>query len=149
MIFTFVDQMEENTKLQLRFPYHVDNSKLSQPQPDRFPAAQCVGTFERLLKKAYNEPFAVYLTEEDRQWYSRQELELFDKVIERERQQINNGMCKIDLELEEKDIDALLMYKIANNLTFEEAIIKLLSEFVQKYDEKENTSEDGKENNPG
>ena len=132
MNFTFTEQMEENTQCNLRFPFHIHKDKLSKQQPSIFPEKQCVSTFERLLRKAYNEPFAVYLTEEDREWYSKQELTLFDKVVAREQQKINDGWCKIDLELSDDTIDALIIYKTKTNITFEEAIITLLSEMLEE-----------------
>lgn len=130
MSFSFIDQMEENTKFMLKYPYHLDNSKLSTPNTIPLPAKQVAVSFKRVLQKAYNEPFAVSLTEEDRKFYSQQEQELFDRVVAREQQQINDGMCKIDLELSEASIERIIAYKESKNLTFEEAVIDILRKIV-------------------
>ena len=130
MGFTFIDQMEENTQFFLRYPFHLDNSKLLNHSVTVYPEKEEVKSFARLLQKAYKEPFAVYLTEEDRKSYSEQELTLFDKVIAREQELVSKGMCIIDLEINEETLDMLLEYKNQYHITFEEAIVNIIKQFL-------------------
>ena len=132
MSFTFTNQMEENVKMQLQFPFHMNNDKLQQKPPVPYPKEQKTSSYDKLLWKAYREPFAVYLTDEDRQYYSAQELELFDKVIALEQERLNNGMCLIDLNLDQDVFDVILEYKTKNHMTFEEAIIDLLKKCIEE-----------------
>lgn len=131
MSFTFTNQVEENVGMILRFPYHIDNTHLITPCPIPYPSAQMARSFERVLQKAYNEPFAIYLTDDDRTFYSPQELLLFDKVIAFEQDRINNGMCKIDIEINAETMDMLLDYKTKHHMTFEGAINYLLKSTIE------------------
>ena len=82
--FSFIEQMEENVKFNLIFPFHIDfekligNSQYNKEYPDSF---HC-HTFEEVLRKAYLEPKAFYLTKDDAEYYSDQELECINKVVE-------------------------------------------------------------------
>ena len=133
MSFSFINQMEENVRFNLCFPYHMHREKMLDPniiQP-ALPESLHTHSFERLLNKAYREPFAFYLTEEDKKAYSAQELELISRVLTLEQQRINEGNTIIDLNLEPQTLDWLLKYKEKNNMTFEEAIIHILRKIVE------------------
>lgn len=130
MSFTFTNQMEENTGFVLSYPFHINHDKLQQKPPIAMPCAQVANSFERVLKRAYREPFAFYLTDEDKKAYSEQEVKLLLKVVEIEQQRINNGMCVVDIDLDEETFAYLILYKNAHNLTLEEAIIQILSKVL-------------------
>lgn len=131
MSFTFIDQMEENVRFNLCYPYHVHREKLQNPEPACFPTARHTHSFEMLLKRAYCEPFAFYLTEEDMAAYSTQELEFIYKVVAYEQERIKSGQCLIDLSFDEDTMEYVLQYKITNNLTFEEAVVDILAKIVE------------------
>ena len=136
MSFTFVNQMEENTNFFMKYPFHVDKDALLNCSPSLCRETDETQSFARLLQKAYNEPFAIYLTEDDMKYYSEQELTLFDKVVARERELVNQGMCIIDLELSEETLDMLLDYKNQTRMTFEEAIIHIIKQFLDAQERK-------------
>lgn len=134
MSFSFINQMEENVRFNLCFPYHMQREKMLNPniiQP-ALPESLHTHSFERLLNKAYREPFAFYLTEEDKKAYSAQELELISRVLTLEQQRVNEGNAIIDLNLEPEALDWLLIYKEEHNMTFEEAIIDILRKIIEK-----------------
>lgn len=134
MSFSFIDQMEENVRFNLCFPYHMHRKKMLNPNTvhPAFPDALHTHSFERLLNKAYREPFAFYLTDEDKKAYSAQELELISRVLTLEQQRINDGNTIIDLNLEPETLDWLLEYKEKNNMTFEEAIVDILRKIIEE-----------------
>jgi hypothetical protein len=129
MSFSFVDQMSENVQFNLCYPYHLNREKMKNPavMPQAFPDALHTHSFEALLKHAYREPLAFYLTEEDMKAYSAQELEFISRVISFEQERINAGQCIIDLVIEEDTMEYLLMYKQQHNMTFEEAVVDILT----------------------
>lgn len=132
MSFSFIDQMEENVRFNLCYPYHMKREKMQNPETvhPSFPDALHTHSFETLLKRAYREPFAFYLTEEDMKAYSAQELEFISRVISFEQERINAGQCIIDLDIEEDTMEYLLMYKQQHNMTFEEAIVDILTKII-------------------
>lgn len=130
--FSFINQMEENTKFNLCYPYHIHKDKMLKPETLNPIFADSLHThsFELLLKRAYQEPFAFYLTDEDRQAYSNQELEFIARILTFEKERINNGYEIIDFDLEPDTLNALLEYKNKNNMTFEEAVLDVLQKIV-------------------
>lgn len=132
MSFTFINQMEENVGLTLQYPYHMDYSKciMEHPANTLMPTALISGSFQQVLRYAYREPFAFYLTDTDKDFYSRQELELISRVITVEQQNIANGKELLDLELDDDTINLILQYKNQNKLTFEQAITKILEDII-------------------
>ena len=76
------------------------------------------------------------ISEEDRKYYSEQEVEFINKVIEDESRKLDNGMVLVNLDLSEETIALLEAYKAANNMTFEEAIIDILKKCIEKDEEK-------------
>lgn len=132
MSFSFIDQMEENVRFNLCYPYHINREKLLQPEIAHplIPDARHTHSFEMLLKRAYREPFAFYLTEEDMKAYSNQELEFISRIITLEQERINAGQCVMDFDIDDEAMEYLLDYKMKHNLTFEEAIVDILSKIV-------------------
>lgn len=132
MSFSFIDQMEENVRFNLCYPYHMNRDKMLHPETvhPSFPDSLHTHSFERILKRAYREPFAFYLTEEDAKAYSAQEIELIQRVTDFERARIAEGQTIIDLELEPDTLAWLLEYKERNNLTFEEAVVSVLCKII-------------------
>ncbi len=130
--FSFIEQMEENVKFNLVFPYHIDfenligNSYYNKEYSDSF---HC-HSFEEVLRKAYLEPKAFYLTQDDAEYYSPQELGFINKVVEGEKQKLDQGYEIVNLDLDEKTIELLNIYKVQHNLTFEEAVIEILKTAV-------------------
>ncbi len=126
--FSFMEQMEENVKFNLIFPYHIDFDKLvghDYYNPNHSDAFHC-HTFEEVLRKAYLEPKAFHLTLEDMKYYSVQEYEFIQKVIDDEGRKLDNGMELVNLDLTEDALDRLMTYKLEHNMTFEEAVIDIL-----------------------
>ena len=126
--FTFLEQMEENVKFNLVFPYHIDFEKLvghDYYNPKYGDSFHC-HTFEEVLRKAYLEPKAFYLTVEDMKFYSIQEYEFIQKVIEDEGRKLDEGMELVNLDLTEDTLDRLMAYKLEHNMTFEEAVIDII-----------------------
>ncbi len=136
MSFSFIDQMEENVRFNLCYPYHMNREKMQNPETvhHSFPDALHTHDFETVLKRAYREPFAFYLTEEDMKAYSSQELEFIAKVIAFEKERINAGQCVIDLDIDEETMEYLLDYKQKHNMTFEEAIVDILTKLISNPD---------------
>ncbi len=130
MSFTFTNQMEENAGLMLSYPFHLYRDKMQECMHPSMPSTQTARSFEQVLKKAYREPFAFYLTPEDKKAYSEQEIQLLTKTIELEQKRINDGMCIIDLNLDEETIAYIMLYKTRYNLTFEEAVVDILSKLL-------------------
>lgn len=132
MSFTFINQMEENVGFTLQYPYHMDYSKciMENTANALMPTALISGSFQQVLRYAYREPFAFYLTDTDKDFYSRQELELLTRVISTEQQNIANGKELLDLELDDEAVDVILQYKSKHNLTFEQAVTKILEDII-------------------
>lgn len=132
MEFSFLNQAEENVKYNLTFPYHIKFEKLLGNHFYNKDVDTVFHThdFESVLKRAYEEPLAFYLTEEDKEFYSKQELIFIEKVIEDESNKINNGYKYITLNIDEKTMEYLQEYKTQRNMTFEEAIIDIFKQIV-------------------
>ena len=132
--FTFLDQMEENTKFSLSFPFHIQHDKLigNDFYNKNFPDTYHCHSFEEELHKAYREPKAFYLNDEDKKYYSTQEITFINKVIEEEIKRIDSGMVIVNLELEDKTLAFIEEYKLRNNLTFEEAITDILKKMIEE-----------------
>ena len=134
----FIEQMEENTKYNLLYPYHLREDKVqgNLKYDKQYADSLHCHYFDDVLHAAYLEPYAFYLTEEDRKYYSEQEVEFINKVIEDESRKLDNGMVLVNLDLSEETIALLEEYKAANNMTFEEAIIDILKKCIEKDEEK-------------
>lgn len=132
--FTFLDQMEENTKFSLSFPFHIQHDKLigNDFYNKNFPDTYHCHSFEEVLHKAYREPKAFYLNDEDKKYYSTQEITFINKVIEEEIKRIDSDMVIVNLELEDKTLAFIEEYKLRNNLTFEEAITDILKKMIEE-----------------
>lgn len=133
MEFSFLEQMEENVKYNLIYPYHIDFEKLTghdNYNPDYKDSYHC-HTFEEVLHKAYLEPKAFYLTEDDAFYYSNQEIEFISKVTEQESYKLDNNMELVDLELSDESLQILLKYKTEHNMTLEEAVIDILTKALK------------------
>lgn len=136
MKFSFIDQVEENTRYNLTFPFHIKHDELlgnDYYNPD-YPDTYHSHSFESVLEKAYREPKAFYLTEEDKEYYSKQEITLIEKLIEDETKKVNNDYKIVQLNLTEESIDFLNKYKEEKDLTFEEAIIEIIKEMIENQD---------------
>lgn len=133
--FTFLDQMEENIKTSLYFPYHISYDKLigNNYYNKECPNSYHCHSFEEVIRQAYREPNAFYLTEEDKEYYSKQEINFINKVITFEKERINNGMTIIDINLSEETLNNIELYKIEHNLTFEEAIADILRKAIKEH----------------
>lgn len=133
MSFSFIDQMEENVCFNLRYPYHMNREKMQNPGMVHpcFLNNLHTHSFEMLLKRAYQEPFAFYLTDEDMKSYSAQELEFIARVIAFEQKRINDGQCIVDIELDADSMEYLMQYKQQHNLTFEEAVVDIIAKMMQ------------------
>lgn len=131
--FEFMEQMEENIKTCLIFPYHVYHEKLRKPEAYNinYPNNYHMHSFEEVVRIAYLESKAFYLTDEDKVYYSAQEINFINKVIATENEKINNGYELVDLELNEETIEMINLYKLEHNMTFEEAVIDILSKIVE------------------
>ena len=68
MSFSFMEQMEENVRYSLIYPYHIDFEKLLNKDNynKNYPDAYHCHSFEEVLQKAYLESKAFYLTDSDR-----------------------------------------------------------------------------------
>ena len=88
-------------------------------------------SFPEVLRIAYLEPKAFYLTEEDKKYYSTQEIDFINKIINFESEKIDNGMVLVDLELSEETLKMLDEYKEIHSMTFEEAVVDILTRAVR------------------
>lgn len=136
--FTFINQMEENTKYSLTYPFHINHNELigNDYYNKEYPNSYHCHSFEELLNKAYREPKAFFLTDEDKSAYSNQEIEFINKVIEYEKEKINSGMVIVNLDLSEETLEFIEKYKLENNLTFEEAITDILKKMIEEQNKK-------------
>lgn len=145
MKFSFLNQIEENIMFNLTFPFHIKHEKLlgnDYYNPD-YPDSYHVHNFEDVVEKAYREPKAFYLTDDDKIYYSTQEIEFLNKVIQNEKEKIKKGYEIVSLDLSEETISYINQYKTENNLTFEESIIDILHKIV---DNPEMLTKEKKEN---
>ena len=133
----FMDQMEENTMFNLLYPFRLDLSKMKGNY--NVNVERDVYHFHRfvaVLKIAYLEPFAFYLSEEDKKYYSAQELEFIDKVIACEKEKVQRGMEMMTFDLDDETLEYLENYRIRENLTMEEAINRILKEIIKRNEKK-------------
>ena len=89
---------------------------------------------------------AFYLTDEDKKYYSEQEIELINRVIENESKKIDEGYEIITLDLEEDTIAMLEAYRLQKNMTFEEAVFDILKSAMEHPDVLAAAAEAVKEN---
>lgn len=131
--------MEENVKFNLVFPYHINTDELvgNVYHDKNFLKSYHTHSFSEVLRIAYLESKAFYLTEEDKKCYSNQEIEFIEKVLECERTKIDNGMVLVDLELSEETLGMIEKYKQIHNMTFEEAVNDILIKAIEDYKEQE------------
>lgn len=136
MSFSFMEQMEENVRYSLIYPYHIDFEKLLNKDTynKNYPDAYHCHSFEEVLQKAYLESKAFYLTDSDKIYYSSQELEFIKKVIEDETEKINKGYKLTTLDFTEETLEMLNQYKKIKNMTFEEAVTDILMTVVKNPD---------------
>lgn len=132
--FTFLEQMEENTQLSLIYPFHINHNKLlgNDFYNENYPNTYHSHSFEEVLQKAYREPKAFYLTKEDKKYYSLQEIDFINKVINYEIDKIDKGMKLVNIELAEETIEYINQYKLEHNITFEKAINDILKKMIQE-----------------
>jgi hypothetical protein len=132
--FTFLEQMEENINQNLIYPFHIKHDKLlgNDYYNENYPNTYHTHSFEEVLNKAYREPKAFYLTEDDKKYYSAQEINFIKEVIKYEIEKINKGMVMLNLELSEETFNYINQYKEENNLTFEEAINDILKKMIEE-----------------
>lgn len=128
----FLEQMSENVKYNLTYPYHITSDKLlgNYYHNPEYPNSYHTHSFPEVLNIVYLEPYAFYLTDEDKKFYSFQEIEFIEKVQNLEVQKLDSGYKLITLDLDEKTLEYIDDYKYQNNLTFEEAVIDLLKKFI-------------------
>lgn len=136
--FTFLNQMEENIRTSLIYPFHIKYKELigNDFYNEEYPDTYHCHSFEEVLNKAYREPKAFFLTDEDKSAYSYQEIEFINKVIEYEKEKINSGMVIVNLDLSEETLEFIEKYKLENNLTFEEAITDILKKMIEEQNKK-------------
>lgn len=142
----FIEQMEENTKFNLVYPYHLREDKVLgniSYNKDYADSLHC-HYFDDVLHAAYLEPYAFYLTDEDKKYYSAQEIEFIDKVIADESKKLDSGMVLVNLDLAQETIDQIELYKIQNDMTFEEAVIDILKKIVENPEVLKETTENNK-----
>lgn len=139
----FMEQMCENVKYNLTYPYHINFDKYlgNEYHNKDYPNSFHKHNFEDVLKVAYMEPYALYLTDEDKKYYSEQELEFIKKVQEDESKKLDAGMVLVSLDLNEETIAMLEAYKLEKNMTFEEAVIDILKEMIKNKEELKKTIE--------
>lgn len=133
MDITFIKQMEENTGFSLSYPYHIKKEDLLGNYEFSPNECGCYNekSFEKLLNIVYLEPKAFYLTEDDKKFYSAQELEFINRVIIDELKKIDKGMVIVNIDMTPDALELLEKYKAKNNMTFEEAVIDILTKFVE------------------
>ena len=129
----FMNQMEEETKTNLIFPFHIDKDKLLGNFTFNFENGNEFHKhyYSDVLRVAQVEPYAFYFTKEDEEFYSVQEIEFITKVQKIEIEKLNKGYELITLELEEETINYLNIYKKQHNLTTEQAITTILKEMIE------------------
>ena len=132
-MFSFIEQMEENTMFNLTFPFHINHDKLlgNDYYNPEYPDTYHGHSFEEVLEKAYREPKAFYLSEEDKEYYSKQEMTFIDKVIEDEIKKLDKGYKILTLNLTEETMGYIEEYKANKGMTFEESIINILEDMIK------------------
>ena len=136
----FMDQMEENTKFNLIFPYHINRKKLLGNL--KFAEGEIMfhtHSFEDLLSIVYKEPLAFELLASDLEYYSKQEIEFIKRIIECEKQKIDSGKVLMSFELEEETIALLEKMKEKTNQTTEELLVDNITNFVNTYKKQDTT----------
>lgn len=131
----FFEQMEENTKFNLFFPFHLNPEKLIgnyEYDPKYGNSLHC-HYYSDVLHVAHIEPLAFYFTEEDRKYYSEQEALFIEKIQAVEAKKISKGYQTLTLELEEDTIEFFNQYRADKNLTIEEAIVDILTQLTEQY----------------
>ena len=80
----FLELVENMASFNLFFPFHIYFNKLDGNLSfnPSFQESFHEHTFEGVLKIAYLEPFAFYLTEEDKEYYSKQEIKFIELLQE-------------------------------------------------------------------
>ena len=129
----FLEQMEENVSFNLMFPYHVDFENLSGNHyyNKDFPDSYHTHNFVDLLNVVYNEPMAFYLTEEDKVYYSQQELDFIERVKICEMAKARKGFEVFEMKLSEDTMEQLKELKNAWNMTYEQVITGMLKKLVE------------------
>ena len=132
-IMRFMEQMEENIRFSLIYPYHINHNNLlgNMYHNPSHKEAYHGHSFPEIIRIAYRESKAFYLTDEDKKYYSAQEIEFIDKVIDSENKKIDQGMVLVDLELSEETLKMLDEYKSIHNMTLEEAVVDILTQAVK------------------
>lgn len=128
----FMDQMEENTKFNLIFPYHINRKKLLGNL--KFAEGEIMfhtHSFEDLLQIVYKEPLAFELLGSDLEYYSKQEIEFIKRITECEKLKIDSGKVIMNFELEDEAIAMLETLKSQTNKTTEELLTEIITEFVK------------------
>lgn len=130
----FMNQMEENCKFNLVYPFHIKSDALR----GNLDFNLSLGVFHRhdfpsLLKVAYLEPYAFYLTEDDKPFYSNQELIFVEKVLECEKAKMALGSELMTFELTDETLCFLEQYREKNGYTMEEAINCILKEIIKEH----------------
>lgn len=90
---SFYDMIEEDVGFNLTFPYHIHFEKLNDLRRynTQYPDSYHCHNFDDVLYKAYLEPKAFYLTEEDKKYYSSQEIELINRVLKCYAKKLDNN----------------------------------------------------------
>lgn len=135
-MISFIEQMCENVKTSLIFPFHIKQEKLHYEDgnnlyfnPD-YPDSYHEHSFENVLRVAYQQPYAFYLTKEDKKYYSEQERVLIDSVIKREIDLLNQGYKLMTLDMTEETEEMLQEYCAKNGFTMEEGVVDILKKIV-------------------
>lgn len=134
---SFMNQMEENVKSGLVYPYHVHQDKLLgniTHNPDT-PDGYHTHDYPGVVRIAYMEPKAFYLSDEDKKYYSQQEIDFIMKVVEDEARKVDEGMVIVNLDLTEETEALLEEFKLQTGMTTEEAVIYLLKKMVEDPDQ--------------
>ena len=133
----FLTQMEENTKFNLIFPFHINHDKKIGNMTFNIECGVYhKHNFEDVLRVAFSEPFAFYLSEDDAEFYSKQEIEFIEKIITCEKEKIEKGYEMVNLNLNDEVYEYLNKYKTIHNCTTEEAITLILKTMIKELEEK-------------
>lgn len=132
-----IEQMTENTKLSLVYPFHM-NMKLILDKSKGYNEYNEAPNFETALMAAYLEPNAFYLTEEDEDKYSHQEFLLLEATRRDQIDKLARGYELVTLDLTPETLEYLEEYKRRTGLTTEEAVISILKKIIE-----DNKKEDG------
>ena len=130
---TFMERMEENVKFNLIFPFHIYHDKLISDITfnKEYPDSYHYHSFEDVLNLAYREPKALYFTDSDKEYYSKQELEFIEKVQTEQSENVDKGMVIANFDLTDEAIDAVNQYKLMKGITFDQAIVELLTMAIE------------------